>query len=84
MPLPFLKTRRESGISTTIRPRDTAPNDRQSPESEDNGLAAAAEDLCRAIESKDYKGAAQALKAAFDILESQPHEEYSDNEEGQE
>ncbi len=35
----------------------------------------AAEELCKAIEAKDYAGAAAALRAAFELLESEPHHE---------
>lgn len=44
-------------------------------ESEFDPLESAAEDLCHAIEKKDYKAAAEALRAAFELLDAQPHEE---------
>lgn len=50
-----------------------APDEKKS--EEDQGLESAMSDLCQALESKDYKSAAQAFKNAMDICESQPHEE---------
>lgn len=44
-------------------------------ESDDEGLNAAARDLMAALHAKDEAGVAQAFKSAFEILESQPHEE---------
>ncbi len=32
-------------------------------------------DLCKALEEKDYKAVGEILKAAFDLFESEPHEE---------
>ena len=40
-------------------------------------LAPAAEDLINAIHSKDVGAVAKALEAAFEIADSQPHEEGS-------
>lgn len=42
-------------------------------DSGDHGLEMAAEDLCRAVSSGDHKGAARALRAAFEILDAMPH-----------
>lgn len=41
----------------------------------DPGLSACASDLISAIHAKDEAGVASALKAAFELLESQPQEE---------
>jgi hypothetical protein len=38
-------------------------------------IMACAEDLIRAVEAKDIKGVAGAMKAAFEYLDAQPHEE---------
>lgn len=38
-------------------------------------LESAAEDLISAVHAKDVKAVASALKAAFEMCESQPHEE---------
>jgi hypothetical protein len=68
--LPFLsKPKASGGVITEIRPSDYEKDDHS------DGLEACAKDLCHSIEMKDYKKIAAALKAAFDILESLPHEE---------
>lgn len=72
--LPFLKNQYEGSVST---PPDTIHREPDE-DSEFDSLEVAAQDLCDAIHSKDYKGVASALRAAFDLLESQPHEEGSE------
>lgn len=69
--LPFLKNKHEASMSTEVDSIERKPDE---PEDYD-GLEAAAEDLCNAIEAKDYKAAAMALRAAFEMLDAQPHEE---------
>jgi len=68
--LPFLKHKQDSG---TVALPETIK--RESDESEYDMLEAAAEDLMHAVHSKDIKMIAQALRAAFEICDSQPHEE---------
>lgn len=41
----------------------------------DAGLVSAAEDMISAMHMKDAKALADAMKAAFEIMESMPHEE---------
>lgn len=76
MNLPFLKPKRSEPtlIIKTRSPDGTMPES-HSDDSEDAGLIAASEDLCKAIESKDYTAIAKAWRAGFEILESQPHDE---------
>lgn len=70
--LPFLKLKKESAASGPIESVERKPDEG----SEDyDVLESAAEDLCHAIESKDYKAVAAALRAAFELVDSQPHEE---------
>lgn len=45
-------------------------------EGEDHAMEAVAEDMIRAFNMKDSKSLAQALRAAFDIYETAPHEEW--------
>lgn len=73
--LPFLgaKKKQDGGSAATVRINDEGKINASS--SEDMGLASAAEDLCRGIENKDHKAIANALRAAFQILDSEPHEE---------
>lgn len=64
MPLPFLQDdSRAHHTSVALRP----PDDSQA------GLMAAALDLLNAVNMKDTKGMADALRAAFEILDSSPH-----------
>lgn len=42
---------------------------------EDHGLEMAAEDMIRAYDANDKKALAAALRAAFQILDSEPHVE---------
>jgi len=70
--LPYLKLKNEAGSSGPIESKQVNTMDDGE---EYDGLESAAEDLCRAIEAKDYKAAASALRAAFELLDSQPHEE---------
>lgn len=69
--LPFLKHNKEASASTPI---ESIKRESDSGEEYDV-LESAAEDLCHAIDAKDYKAIASALRAAFELLDSQPHEE---------
>lgn len=71
--IPFLKRQQEGSASSPVEKIERKPDDG----SDYDGLTAAAEDLCHAIKAEDYKAAAAALRAAFDLLESEPHEEGS-------
>lgn len=71
--LPFLKKRQQIGL---IVQRRTPDVDKQEEESEeDHAVRAAASDLIDAITAKDVKATAEALLAAFQIMELYPHEE---------
>jgi phosphoribosyl-dephospho-CoA transferase len=74
--LPFLKKKQDPGVSTTlVMP---APGKESK---DDNGLESAAQDILNAIQNSDIKGLAQALQAAFDIMESSPHDEAGEPQE---
>lgn len=81
MPLPFLKMKPQTGVATEIR-----PSDYQDEPKEDNGLEACAQDMINAFNSNDAKGLAAAIKAAFEICDTYPHEEgeHTNEMEGQE
>lgn len=71
--LPFLtKKPAQTGVIIKERTPDKKPDD-QSPD--DSGIEACAEDLIHAVHAKDVKAVAEAIKAAFEILDAQPHEE---------
>lgn len=65
--LPFLRKPKASGLIVEQRKADK-PN-------EPSEMDACAQDLLSAIEAKDVKGIAAALQAAFELADSQPHEE---------
>lgn len=76
--LPFIKKDRKSaGISMTYR----KPDEGKAPEAADEGLEMVAEDMMKAHAAGDKKALAAALRSAFMILESQPHEEAEHSEE---
>ena len=47
---------------------------------DDSGKEDAAEELMAAIQSADAAGVVTAFKALFDLLESEPHEEFEEGE----
>jgi hypothetical protein len=69
--IPFLKNQKEAGVS---QPIETITRESDEGESTDN-LEFAMEDLSNALKSGDHKAAAEAFRAAFDLLEKQPHSE---------
>jgi hypothetical protein len=95
MPLPFLKKKDASiaGIIMKTREPDTfadqnikAAEGEEKDENKDSqamAIEACAEDLIKAVHSRDVKAAAQAMRDAFDILESMPHEEIEHDEQGE-
>ena len=75
--LPFLKPPKRDA-TVIVQDRNPAKDSQEDP-----GLIHCAVDLCHAIEAKDYKGIAQALRAAFTILDSEPHVEGEHTLEGE-
>jgi hypothetical protein len=78
--LPFLKPKNQgvAGLVVKMRkPDEKAEGGEISEESDDKDAAihACAQDLIKAVHSHDVKGAAEAIRSAFEILESMPHEE---------
>lgn len=69
--LPFLKRTKDASVSAPVETIERKPDQ----EPEYDALESAAEDLCSALTSKDYKAAAAALRATFQLLDSEPHEE---------
>lgn len=69
--LPFLKKVQDAGAAGPVEAVERKPDE----ESDYDALESAAEDLISAIHSKDVKGAAAALRAAFELCDSQPHSE---------
>jgi len=71
--LPFLQKHKQQGVSMQVRKPDGEGIEHE--EGKDEGLHAAAEDLCNALKSGDISRIASALRAAFEILDSEPDEE---------
>lgn len=69
--LPFLKRHKEASTS--------APTDRMVREHDEDhdmdSMEVAAHDLKEALKKDDVQAIAQALRAAFEIADSEPHEE---------
>lgn len=69
--LPFLKKDKEASVSLPIDVVKREPDQ----ESAYDSLESAADDLISAVHAKDSKGVCLAIRAAFDLLESEPHSE---------
>lgn len=72
--LPFLKKKQQTGVIVKTRQPDEKPEQEEN-EQEDQGLMVCAQDLIDAIAAQDVKAVASALRAAFQIADSEPHEE---------
>jgi hypothetical protein len=69
--LPFLKRHNEGSASTPVELVKRKPDD----EAEYDALESAVEDLFAAYKSNDIKAGCVALRAAFDLLDGEPHAE---------
>jgi hypothetical protein len=73
--LPFLKKKPAAAVGVIVKTRTPDEKPEQDQDDSSAGIEACAHDLLTAIEAKDVKGIADALQAAFEIADSQPHEE---------
>lgn len=74
--LPFLKKSKTQSAGISMEYRKPDEDQKSSTDMlDDSALEACADDLMRAVSSGDKKSAARALRAAFQILDSEPHEE---------
>lgn len=73
--LPFLKPRPQVGVIVRERKPDGGSKEQGMEGQDSPGLMACAEDLIRAINSKDARSVMSALKSMFEIMDSEPHEE---------
>ena len=69
--LPWLKKQKDASASAPVESVEREPDG----DEEFEPLETVAEELCQAIEKKDYGAIAEALRSAFGLLESEPHEE---------
>lgn len=67
--LPFLKQKPVAGLIISHRKADGSKGEEYSQGEENHALEACAEDIIRAINSKDAKALATALKSAWECLE---------------
>lgn len=81
--LPFLKPKTVAGLIMTKRKPDGGQEVPENESTPDDSLAACCEDLIQAFHAKDAKSVASALRAAFAVLESEPHEEGSFDEQNE-
>lgn len=72
--LPFLRPKHQTGLMIA-KMTPEGHKDTDTEVSKDAGLEAAAADLMRGIEMKDSKKIAAAIRAAFQIVDSEPHDE---------
>lgn len=74
--LPFLKKRNE-GMNSGLIIKTRTPDEKPEEDQDDPAAAihACASDLIQAVHAHDVKAAAEAIQSAFEILDSQPHEE---------
>jgi hypothetical protein len=76
MALPFLKPKNQgvAGLIIKMRSPDEKPQENQEDKQDkDSAIHACAQDLISAVHAKDIKAAADALRSAFEILDSMPH-----------
>jgi hypothetical protein len=71
--LPFLKKSQDASASAPTDKQVRKPDEDK--EQEYDVIESAAEDLISAVHSKDVKAACAALRAAFELMDSQPHVE---------
>jgi hypothetical protein len=72
MPLPWFKAKPQTGV---IMATTRQPDEKKDESSENDGLKSCARDLMDAISAGDESKAAAAIRAAFEICDSEPHEE---------
>jgi 2C-methyl-D-erythritol 2,4-cyclodiphosphate synthase len=76
--LPFLKNKQQGIAGLIVKQRNpdkVEENQEDTSEDKDASIHACAQDLIDAVHAKDIKAAAEAIRSAFEILDSQPHEE---------
>lgn len=69
-----MKPRAQTGVIVNQRKPDGS-KDEKGIDGDDHAMEAVAEDMIRAFNSKDSKQLAKAIRAAFEIADSEPHYE---------
>lgn len=81
MNLPFLKNKyKQVGVMIKERAPDSAE---EQDVNDGEALEAAAQDIMNAIKSEDHRALAAAIRAAFQIIDSEPHPEGEPAEQGE-
>lgn len=78
--LPFLKNKQDGSSSTGLIVKERKPDESQENHNKYEGLEVAMEELSTHLFNKDYKAAAECFKSAFELCESQPHDETNTEE----
>ena len=73
MNLPFLKHKQDSASSSPVESIKRSHDEGK--EDEFDSLEGAMSELHEALNAKNYKGAAQIFRSAFELLDSEPHSE---------
>lgn len=81
--LPFLKPKKVAGLIISQRKPDGKVAPYHEAGDENHALDACSEDLMRAITSKDISGISSAIRAAYEILDSESAEDDSNDFESQ-
>jgi len=71
--LPFLKKKDEVGSIALPDAIERKPDENK--EEDFDSLESAMDEIHSALQSKDYKSAAQIFRSAFELLDSEPHHE---------
>ena len=74
MTLPWTPKNKEAAAVSAIPDRIERKPD-ENKEDHPDGLSGAMQELHSALNSKDYKGAAEIFRAAFQLLDEEPHHE---------
>lgn len=80
--LPFMKKRPSAGVIVSTRPADETKQAES--ESYDSDLELCAQDLINAVHNKDKKAVAEALRAAHEVCDTEPHAEGEHTNGGEE
>lgn len=79
--LPYLPAKKQAA-SIIVKTKPEGGMEQMDESGEDPGLLVAAEDLLAAVKRDDAAGVAEAMRAAFYIMESEPHDEAMSLDEG--
>lgn len=76
--LPFLQPKKITSIMMAVKKPDGSIEQKGPEDEPDHALMSAAEDLISAVHMKDAKAVAEAIKAAFELCDSEADSEGQD------